>query len=223
MDLQEKLSREKPTRDDVGVMHMNNAKGSRGVFSVYVPEYYDELERLPLVMALHGGSGHGAGFLWSWVREARTRGVLLVSPTALGSTWSLMGNDVDNKNLDEIIEYVCKRWRVDTRRMLLTGMSDGGTYSYLSGLRSESAFTHLAPCSASFHPMLLSGFEADRIKDLPIYLTHGKLDWMFSVAIAREAERALSSAGAKVLYREIEDLSHTYPREENSRILDWLL
>ena len=30
-------------------------------------------------------------------------------------------------------------------------------------------------------------------------------------------------AGAAVTYREIEDLSHTYPREENARILDWLM
>ena len=45
--------------------------------------------------------------------------------------------------------------------MLLTGMSDGGTFSYVSGLQSNSPFTHLAPCSASFHPMLLE-VVADR-------------------------------------------------------------
>ena len=27
----------------------------------------------------------------------------------------------------------------------------------------------------------------------------------------------------QVVYREIEDLSHTYPRDENSKILDWLI
>ena len=33
---------------------------------------------------------------------------------------------------------------------------------------------------------------------------------------------ALQAAGARLVYREIEDLSHTYPRDENPRILDWL-
>ena len=33
----------------------------------------------------------------------------------------------------------------------------------------------------------------------------------------------LSDAGAAVVYREIADLSHTYPRDENARILDWFL
>ena len=31
------------------------------------------------------------------------------------------------------------------------------------------------------------------------------------------------AAGANVEFLEIEDLSHTYPREENNRIIDWLL
>ena len=46
---------------------------------------------------------------------------------------------------------------------------------------------------------------------------------MFPVQIARMGRDALEAAGARVVYREIEDLSHTYPRDENPRILDWLL
>jgi phospholipase/carboxylesterase len=37
------------------------------------------------------------------------------------------------------------------------------------------------------------------------------------------ARDALAAAGAAVTYREIDDLSHTYPVEENARILDWFL
>lgn len=37
------------------------------------------------------------------------------------------------------------------------------------------------------------------------------------------SDEALRAAGAKVVYREIADLSHTYPREENAAIMDWLL
>jgi phospholipase/carboxylesterase len=32
----------------------------------------------------------------------------------------------------------------------------------------------------------------------------------------------LSVAGAAVTYRELDDLSHTYPREINAAMLDWL-
>ena len=33
---------------------------------------------------------------------------------------------------------------------------------------------------------------------------------------------ALSAAGADVTYRELDDLSHCYPREMNPAILNWL-
>ena len=211
------------TATDVGPMHADNAYDSRGGFSVYVPEYYDADAAWPLIVALHGGSGHGRGFLWTWLRAARSRGAILLSPTARGDTWSLMGPDVDSENIAAMLDYVGERWNVDARKLLLTGMSDGGTFAYVSGLRANSPFTHLAPIAASFHPMLMEMMDAPRIAGLPIYLTHGALDWMFNIEIARSARSALRTAGADVTYREIADLSHTYPREENARILDWFL
>lgn len=211
-----------PGRDEVGVMHAANGAGERGGFSLYVPEYYDGSQAWPLVIAMHGGSGHGRSFLWSWLKDARSKGVILAAPTSRDRTWSLMGPDVDSASLDAIVEHVSRRWRVDERRVLLTGMSDGGTFSYLSGLRSDAPFTHLAPVSASFHPLILEGAEPARLAGLPIYLVHGALDWMFPVDVARTARDALTAAGAAVTYREVADLSHTYPREENGRILDWL-
>lgn len=54
-------------------------------------------------------------------------------------------------------------------------------------------------------------------------LAHGALDWLFPVKTARMSRGALEMAGARVVYREIADLSHTYPRDENPRILDCLL
>lgn len=209
-------------RDDVGILHAGNEASERGGFSVYVPEYHDAREPVPLVMALHGGSGHGRSFLWTWLREARSRDFILVTPTARQDTWSLMGPDVDTANLLAMVDYVRSRWAVDEERMLLTGMSDGGTFSYVSGLREDSPFTHLAPISATFHPMLMEGASARRIAGLPVYLVHGALDWMFPVDVARLARDALTAAGADVAYRELDDLSHTYPREENVRILEWL-
>ena len=218
-----RLAAADPSRGDVGVLHAANGRAQRGGCSLYVPEYYDGAAPWPLVMALHGGSGHGRDFLWTWVREARSRGAILVSPTARGDTWSLLGRDVDSANLDAIVDRVRGRWNVDAGRMLLTGMSDGGTFAYVSGLRGGSPFTHLAPIAAAFHPMLLDGCPAERLRGLPIHVLHGARDWMFPVAVARTANAALTAAGAKVCYKEVEDLSHTYPRDENSGLLDWFL
>jgi phospholipase/carboxylesterase len=218
----------RPANDNTGVFHDHNEPGSRGGFSLYVPEYYTSDRAWPLVMALHGGSGNGRGFLWSWLRDARTHGAILLAPTATGdtsnskSTWALMGEDTDSPNLLRILDSVRSRWNVDAKKILLTGMSDGGTFCYVSGLESASPFTHLAPVSATFHPLMAEMADADRLRGLPIYLVHGRLDWMFPVQVARQTTQLLSAAGANVTYREIDDLSHTYPREVNAPMLAWL-
>jgi phospholipase/carboxylesterase len=71
--------------------------------------------------------------------------------------------------------------------------------------------------------MLAQIADETRLNGLPIHIIHGALDWMFPADMARDAERYFKAAGASVTYREIEDLSHTYPADLNSSILDWLL
>lgn len=211
-----------PANQNTGIIHDHNNPGSRGGFSLYVPEYYTPERAWPLAMALHGGSGNGHGFLWSWLREARSFGAILVAPTATGNTWALMGEDADTANLARILDAVRSRWNVDPTKLVLTGMSDGGTFCYVTGLQSASPFTHLAPVAATFHPLMAEMADAERLRGLPVYLVHGRLDWMFPVQVARQTRDALSAAGAEVTYRELDDLSHCYPREMNAAILNWL-
>lgn len=209
------------SRDEVGLMQAANSRDERGGVSIYVPEYYSSDKKWPLLVALHGGSGHGADMLWSWVREARSRGFIVLSPSSKDRTWSLSGLDLDAATLHQIVAGSCEQWNIDQDRILLTGMSDGATYTLLQGLPETSPFTHLAPISGTFHPMLLAGLGP--LPQKRIYLVHGVLDWMFDVATARQTHESLKQAGAQVVYRELDDLSHTYPRDENSRILDWFL
>lgn len=211
-----------PAAPASGVIHGGGQPGARGSFALYVPEYYTPDRAWPLVVALHGGSGNGRAFLWSWLADARARGAILIAPTAMGSTWALMGDDADTPNIAGILDIVQSRYTIDASRRLITGMSDGGTFCHVTGLRADSPFTHLAPVSATFHPLMAQFADTDRLRGLPIHLTHGRLDWMFPVQTARDARDALTVAGAKVTYRELDDLSHCYPREINSVLLDWL-
>ena len=134
-----------------------------------------------------------------------------------------MGEDTDTPNLARILDLRARAAGTSIpNRLLLTGMSDGGTFCYVTGLESASPFTHLAPVAATFHPLMAEMADAERLRGLPIYLVHGRLDWMFPVQVARQTQAALSAAGAEVTYREIDDLSHCYPREMNPPILKWL-
>jgi phospholipase/carboxylesterase len=225
---------EEPFRDDlaaldpepqggvrVGMLRGPDAENGRGGFSLFVPGSYDGSEAWPLVVALHGGSGDGRDFIWTWLREARGRRFLLLAPTSRGPTWSFNGPDVDAAALAGMVRAVSENWKVDPERILLTGLSDGATYTLLCGLQEGMPFTALAPLSGVLHPMNYANGNMERAKGRRIYLVHGTLDWMFPVAIAQVAHDELRKAGADIVFREIADLSHTYAREENDRILSW--
>ena len=156
-----------PANENTGIFHDHNEPGSRGGFSLYVPEYYTPDRAWPLVMALHGGSGNGRGFLWSWLRDARSRGAILVAPTATGTHLGADGRRYRYAEPDAHSRSVRSRWNIDAKRMLLTGMSDGGTFCYVTGFDGASPFTHLAPVSATFHPLMAEMADADRLRGLP--------------------------------------------------------
>ncbi len=199
-----------------GVMHVSSG-GHHGGFSIYVPETYTSERTWPLIIALHGGSGNGRDFLWTWVREAKSLGYLLVAPTAVGNTWS----DVEDVGLLEIISWLNRRYRVANDRVLLTGLSDGATFALLYGLAHPDTYRAIAPLCGVLHPANQALGNLGRAPGMPIYLVHGALDFLFPVTLAQMARDTLVNAGAVVEYRELAELSHTYPRSENVRILRW--
>ena len=84
-------------------------------------------------------------------------------------------------------------------------------------------FTHLAPACGVLHPFLLgSGGIAARARTGRSTWSTARSTGCSRCHTARMARETLLAAGARLVYREIEDLSHTYPRDENPRILDWL-
>jgi phospholipase/carboxylesterase len=199
-----------------GVVHVTRG-GHHGGFSLYVPEYYSPEREWPLIVALHGGSGNGRDFLWTWVREAKSYGYLLVAPTASGDTWG----EVDDQGLLEILTWMSRQYRIAADHILLTGLSDGATFGLLYGLAHPDVYRAIAPLCGVLHPANQLIGNLDRARDVPIYLVHGALDFLFPVQLARMARDTLTDAGALLEYRELPNLSHTYPRSENVSILKW--
>ena len=192
-ELQQKLMESDPDKPNVGVMHADNAADSAVAFQSMCRN----------ITKANPASGDGTAW-WQWAWP--TILVVLASRRALRSLYfdrpHIGGTNVVADELrggqSAAVRFGCLCAAALERgfhRMLLTGMSDGGTFSYVSGLQSDSPFTHLAPCSASFHPMLLEVVDPARLQGLPIYLMHGVLDWMFPVSVAREGCGA-ESAGS---------------------------
>jgi len=199
-----------------GVLHVS-AGEHHGGFSLYVPEAYTAERACPLIVALHGGSGNGRDFLWTWVREAKSLGYILVAPSAALDTWG----SVEDIGLQEIILWIAHHYNIDRGRILLTGLSDGATFTLLYGLAHPDLYRALAPLCGVLHPANDALGNLQRARGVPIYLVHGAQDFLFPVSLARFTRDTLVEAGADLVYRELPKLSHTYPRSENVRILRW--
>jgi phospholipase/carboxylesterase len=105
---------------------------------------------------------------------------------------------------------------IDRDRILLTGMSDGGTYALELGMSRGSIYRSIAPVACALPPVDWNEAAGKRI-----FWIHGAQDWIFPVSYAVQAREKLLAAGADVKMKVVRDLSHTYPLEENAAILRW--
>ena len=191
---------------------------TRGGYSLYIPEFCSPMpdRAFPLVVALHGGYSHGRDFIWSWIREARSRGFVLLAPTSQAMTWSIANVEHDGKLLDRHLKDIFSRIHIDRSRILFTGMSDGGTFALGLAFSGMISCDTVAPVACALPPVNMQNAKGKRI-----FWVHGAQDWIFPAGLAVQACRLLQQAGADVKLKMIEDLSHTYPREANDAILKW--
>ena len=207
--------------EETGIRHHNNQPGERGGFSFYIPENKSQKASLPLIVALHGSSGHGADFLWNWLKEARSRGFLLLCPTSSEQTWSLENVWEDLFKILTAIDNLSGISSINSEKILITGMSDGATFSMLAGLRKSTPFTHIAPFSGIM-PFSLAKMSDDTLAtDRPVFLVHGTEDKIFPVETAFLTKSELETAKVEVVLKTKNGLGHTYARNEHDSLLNW--
>ena len=123
-------------------------------YTLYIPENYSRDKPLPLIVALLGGHGHGSEYIWTWVRPARSRGYAILSPKSWGDTWDMSLPSMDTRSFLRMFNDVTKEYSIDLARVYLTGLSDGGIFTYILGLEHSHLFRGLAPVAGALHPVV---------------------------------------------------------------------
>jgi len=191
-------------------------------YSLYVPENYTPQQRWPLIVCLHGGYGQGNEYIWTWLRPAKSKGYLLLSPKSIGPTWSVLQPPLDTRSIQAMMKEVGDTYNVDRERVYLSGLSDGGTFSYIFGLASSEQFAGIAPIAGDFHPMMDPLLRQKKGIDTPLLVVHGVHDKIFPIETARQACQLFERIGYKVAYQELPDWGHAYPYKINEQIvLPW--
>ena len=112
--------------------------GLERTYIAYIPPSYDKNKSMPLVIALHGGGGTGKGMkrlsLGGFNTLADKKGFVVVYPDGTKRAWN-DGRDERYSQADDVgfisalIDHLVKEFNVDSKRIYVTGMSNGAHMS----------------------------------------------------------------------------------------------
>jgi predicted esterase len=184
---------------------------------LYVPAGYGAGKRAPLALTLHGAGGNARSGISHFLHLADEAGVVLLAPESRGRTWDVLmgGYGPDVEFIDRALEWAFDRLALDTRRLAITGFSDGASYGLSLGLTNGDLFTHLIAFSPGF---MATG---DRKGKPPVFVSHGTGDRVLPIErCSRRIVPQLDRAGYQVRYREF-DGPHTVPESIAREALHW--
>ena len=202
----------------VGFSHKERTN-THGEYSLYVPENYSPQQTWPLIVCLHGGYGRGDEYIWTWLRPAKSKGYLLLSPKSIGPTWSVLNPPLDVRSVRAMLDEVCAAYAVDRKRVYLSGLSDGGMFAYLLGLSCADWFAGVAPVAGEMNPMTDQLLRQKQGKDVPLFIVHGAKDFIFDVRSVRSSCELLEKIGYNVTYKELPEWGHAYTYSINEQLV----
>lgn len=160
-------------------------------FWVYTPEdYYFSMDTTPLIIFLHGRSlcGHDLNRVLRYgpidaVKRGREIPALIVAPQNPGGAWN-------PHKLNDILEWMKKKYPFDATRVYVLGMSLGG-YGTLdfAGTYPEKIAAAIALCGGS----TLRDYH--KLGDLPLWIVHGTADRAVSVKESQKVVAGMQQLG----------------------------
>jgi polyhydroxybutyrate depolymerase len=147
--------------------------GLRRTFKIHLPSYYNKTVRSPLIIALHGRGGNGASMILitrnGFNKLADKEGFIVVYPDGIELNWNdgrtdEKANDrAHRENIDDVgfisalIDFMAKKYNIDSKRVYVTGISNGAMMSYRLACELSQKITAIAPVDGSIPSMLISG------------------------------------------------------------------
>ncbi len=166
-------------------------------YSVNVPENYDSARRYQVRFQLHGGIGGRV--------DNQPRGNGNIGPLAgaeqiyvLPYAWNdePWWSDDQILDLESILDTLKRTYNVDENRVVLSGVSDGGTGAYYVAMRDTTPFASFLPLNGFI--MVLANDEMDdgglfpnNLRNKPMFVVNGGRDPLYPMALVEPYVRHL--------------------------------
>jgi predicted peptidase len=192
-------------------------------YLLYLPPDYDEGQKWPLLMFLHGSGERGDN-----VELVKKYGIpklidqgwqfpfIIASPQCPADSWWLAELD----GLKALLDYLIENYPVDSRRVYLTGLSMGGHGAWEFGMAYPEYLAGLAPICGGGNPN-----RAHLLKDVPVWAFHGAKDTRVPLSESQRMVDALQSCGGNVKLTIYPDADHDSWTEtyDNPELYEWFL
>ena len=199
-----------------GVVELSNrtTDGVEHNYAVTIPPGYDPAKRYQVRFQLHGGVGgrtdnkpRGNGQIGTLAGAEQ----IYVIPYAWNDEpwWS----DDQVLNLHAIVDALKRRYNVDENRVVVAGVSDGGTGAYYVAMRDTTPYASFLPLNG--YIMVLANGEIDdgrnfpnNIRNKPLFVVNGGKDRLYPISIVEPFTRHLMKNGVQIDYHPQPDGEH---------------
>jgi predicted peptidase len=198
-------------------------------YVVFVPHDYKGDKEYPLILFLHGAGERGddgerqvkqgIGNAITFKGNDKKSSFFVVFPQCRAKgTWKADGPDADRAL--GILEEVQKTYRIDAKRLYLTGLSLGGYGTWSLAAAHPDRWAAIAPICGGGDTS-----TADRIKDIPCWCFHGDADKAVPVQRSRDMIEALKKSGGTPRYTELPFVGHNSwdPAYATGELYQWML
>jgi predicted peptidase len=192
-------------------------------YLLYVPKEYPANQRsYPLVISLHGSSLKGNDLnklkrygLPQLVEQGHDYEFIIASPQCPdGKFWS-----TDNW-FEPLYEELIAKYRIDPKRVYLTGISMGGYGVWQTAVAYPDKFAAIMPLCGGCD----DSTQICRISQIPVWTFHGTADDVIPIDETERLVKRLNQCNGNVKFTKLDKVGHSiqYLYEDNT-IYDWLL
>lgn len=190
----------------------------------YLPKEYDCNKKYPLVFFLHGAGERGDdldvasrhGFMKHVREDGAEYPFIFIAPQCpFGKYWGCY-----TESLLAFLDHICEELPVDKDRIYLTGLSMGGTGTWMLAMADPERFAAIAPvCGSGIY------WYGEVLKDIPIFMYHGDCDDIVPIYESANMLKSVNRHGGNAQLKTCYGVGHgaweiAYAGNE---LVDWLM
>ena len=191
-----------------------DAEGRKAKYMVFVPHIYRGDRNFPLILFLHGKGESGTDGeqptktgLGPVIRKnPKEFRFFAVFPQSQHATWKAASEDADRALA--ILEEVEKEYKIDSKRIYLTGVSMGGLGTWSLAEADPNRWAAIVPICGGLGKSGPDPSGAAKIKDLPCWCFHGDADKIVPARLSQSMIGAIKKAGGHPAYTEYPGVDH---------------